>query len=198
MSSENASVSDLNVKVELRRAALARRDALASDWRAEASRAIAQRALDLPELTSSGPVACYWPIRSEVDPRPLGEMLAGRGLALALPVVTSDGLVFRVWRPGDPLEAAGFGTMGPLASAPAIRPAVLLVPLAAFDRACHRIGYGAGFYDRAIEILRASGPLTMIGLAFAAQEVEHVPAEPHDRALDAIVTEAGVIRPAML
>jgi len=87
-----------------------------------------------------------------------------------------------------------FGAMIP-ATGDWIEPEVLIVPLLAFDRRGFRLGYGGGFYDRTIEALRAKGPVTAIGFAFAAQEVDEVPTEPTDQRLDLIVTEQGVIRP---
>lgn len=136
----------------------------------------------------------YFPIRSEADPRPLMSIAAARGVELALPVTTPAGLLFRRWHHGDPLIPAGFGTSGPSPAAPSVIPDILVMPLAAFDRRLHRIGYGQGHYDRAIDGLRADGhkPL-LIGLAFAAQEVEKVPFEPHDIPLDFIVTEEELI-----
>ena len=81
----------------------------------------------------------------------------------------------------------------PLASAPAVVPSLLLVPLLAFDRGCRRLGYGAGFYDRTLVALCRTGATLAMGLAFGAQEVEQVPAGPGDAPLDAVVTEAGVV-----
>lgn len=181
----------------MRRAALARRDALALDVDAvlEAVEALTERALALPDLAGTGPVSGYWPIRSEMDPRPIMEGLAGRGAPLALPVVTDGGLVFRAWAPWEPVVPAGFGTLGPPEGVAEVVPRVMLVPLAAFDRDCHRLGYGKGHYDTAIARLAAAGPLTTIGIAFAAQEIAAVPREGHDRQLDVIVTEREVIRP---
>ena len=72
-------------------------------------------------------------------------------------------------------------------------PDIVLVPLAAFDRAGHRIGYGAGHYDRTLAHLRKSKGITAIGLAFAAQEIAAVPALPHDVALDYVLTETKAI-----
>lgn len=185
-------------KATLRRAALARRDALEIDDRLGWDEAIAARALALPELLeTAGPVSGYWPIRSEVDPRPILEGLTARGIPTALPVVTPDGLVFRAWSPWEPLVPAGFGTLGPGTDAAVLYPAVLLVPLAGFDRAGHRIGYGQGHYDRALAALRQNdGPVTAIGLAYAAQEVPTVPAEAHDIPLDIIVTPDAAFRTA--
>ena len=81
----------------------------------------------------------------------------------------------------------------PRASAPVLDPDLLFVPLAAFDRAGQRIGYGAGFYDVTLEALRARKPIVAVGVAYAAQEVEAVPREDHDERLDFILTERELI-----
>jgi 5-formyltetrahydrofolate cyclo-ligase len=75
-----------------------------------------------------------------------------------------------------------------------VDPDALIVPLAAFDRTGQRIGYGRGYYDGAIARLSRDRPLFTVGIGFAVQEVERVPAEPHDRPLDCVITEAGLIR----
>ena len=181
-------------KAALRSAALERRDGLPADVRRASSHAVADRVLAiLTAARPTGPVAGFWPIRSEIDPRPVLERLAGLDIPLCLPAVTADGLQFRLWRPGDPLRAAGFGLSEPPPQAAACTPDVMLVPLAAFDRRGHRIGYGAGHYDRAIARLC---PRLTLGLAFSVQAVETVPDEPHDRALDWIVTEREAFAPA--
>ena len=72
-------------------------------------------------------------------------------------------------------------------------PDVLLVPLLAFDRNGYRLGYGGGFYDRTLAMLRAAGPALAVGLAVAAQEVESVPHDAMDARLDGIVTEAETV-----
>src|SRR5262249_45311258 len=100
----------------------------------------------------------------------------------------------RTWKPGDPLESAGFGLSVPAWDAAPAIPAFLIVPLLAFDRRGGRLGYGAGYYDRTIAALRASGKAVFaLGVGFAAQEVPEVPALPHDQRLDAIATEAYLI-----
>ncbi|MDB5643970.1 MAG: 5-formyltetrahydrofolate cyclo-ligase, partial [Hyphomicrobiales bacterium] len=96
----------------------------------------------------------------------------------------------RQWDEGEPLIKASLGLLEPSPAAPALSPSVLLVPLAAFDRRGHRIGYGRGFYDRA---LAALGPVTTIGIAFATQEIPTIPDEPHDHPLDFVVTEQEII-----
>lgn len=181
-------------KARLRAEALARRDALDEGFRAEASARVAERVLALPELQGLQPVGAFWPIRSEIDIRPILDALAAHGQALCLPVVAKPTMLFRAWAPGTPLVQAGFGVSVPPPEAPVVRPRALLVPLAAFDRRGGRIGYGKGHYDGAIAALEAEGPLLTIGVAFSAQEVASVPLEPHDRRLACIVTEADIIR----
>lgn len=182
-------------KASLRAESLARRDTLDADARRAASSRIAERAAAMVLAKGEEPVSAYWPIRSEVDPRPAMKILAKAGFSLCLPVVTKAGLVFREWRFGAPLVRMGFGLSVPAPDAPELQPKTMLVPLAAFDRHANRIGYGKGYYDGAIARLAANGPLFLVGLAFAAQEVDAVPVEEHDRRLDAIVTDSGVIGP---
>jgi 5-formyltetrahydrofolate cyclo-ligase len=186
----------LRAKSALRAAALARRNAMPVAERAAASAAIAARALPIVRAAVAegfAPVSAFLPIRSEVDTRPLLEALAAEGVPLALPAVTPGGLVFRGWKPGDALVRASFGLSEPPASAPELAPRLLLVPLAAFDRSGGRIGYGKGHYDTAIARLASQNTIRTIGIAFAYQEVEEVPMEPHDRRLDLVVTENDVL-----
>lgn len=153
------------------------------------------RARPLIENAQPSIVSGYWPIRSEIDPRPLLALARHDGHAVALPVlIDSETLRFRLWDEGAALVPAGFGTIGPDAAAPDIVPDIVLLPLAGFDRSGHRIGYGKGHYDRAIARLATSGhrPL-LVGLAFGVQEVDKVPFEPHDIPLDFILTEDELI-----
>lgn len=177
-------------KAELRRTALAARDALDLDERREASSTIARALLNMKPLLAATLVAGYWPIRSEVDPRPAMNALAQRGKRIALPHVTPDGLVFREWTPGASLVRGGFGLSEPDPSLPEVEPDALLVPLAAFDHEGRRLGYGRGYYDGAIARLSKGRALLTVGICYAAQEVPEVPVESHDMSLSAIVTEA--------
>jgi 5-formyltetrahydrofolate cyclo-ligase len=181
-------------KDDLRAAALARRQALSTDARAAAAAAIAARALPF-ELATGAVVAGYAPIRGEIDPFPLMQALAAGGARLALPVVTGQGrpLQFREWSPGDALARSPLGILEPLLGAPEVIPEVVLAPLAAFDGRGHRIGYGAGHYDRTLEALRAQRPVIAVGLAFAVQQIEAVPAAGHDVALDYVITEQDTL-----
>lgn len=189
-----SSLSPPELKDRLRSEAFARRDGLDADFRSDAARAIAEQALALPDLKDATPVGGYWPIRSEVDPRPLMEALLGRGQDVALSQILHPHLSWRLWQPGDVLVKGGFGVREPGPDAPEVFPVALLVPLVAFDRRGGRIGYGKGHFDRAIAALEAQHSILTIGLAYAVQEIEQVPVEPHDRLLDVIITESELIR----
>lgn len=181
------------LKAGLRREALRRRAAMGADTRAAAGRAAAGRALPLL-LGAGGPVALFSAIRGEIDASPLAEALSRAGIATALPVMSGRAapLVFRRWVAGDPLEPDPlFGIPQPQATALALDPAAILVPLAAFDRRGGRIGYGGGFYDRTLAGL-SPRPL-VLGYAFACQEVPRVPMESHDAPLDMVITQDEVI-----
>jgi 5-formyltetrahydrofolate cyclo-ligase len=177
-------------KSDLRTAALAAREALSPEQRAAAAQALAARKLPL-KITPGTIVSGYSPIRSEIDPVPLMRQLAAQGAQLALPAVMARGksLAFRAWSPSDRLMMGPLGILEPSPAAAELIPDIMLVPLAAFDRLGHRIGYGAGHYDFTLAHLRKAKPITAIGLAFAAQEIEAVPALSHDVALDYVLTE---------
>ncbi len=194
------STSDPNAERKriLRAEMRARRRRLA-DRRREASLAVADRAAPLIAPVSGRVVAGYVALADEIDPLPLMRRLAESGARLALPVVeTPDApLVFRRWRPGDPLRRGAFGIDRPDDAAPVVRPEWLLVPLLAFDRRGHRLGFGGGYYDRTLARLRADGcAVRAVGLAFAAQELDSLPVAAYDVPLDLVVTERAVIRPA--
>ena len=186
-------------KEQLRAEAKAKRAGIAPEAAAAAARAARDRVLAAKLVPAGAVVSGYWPIAGEFDPRPLMEALAASGHRLCLPVVAERGrpLAFRVWAPGDALERTGFGLSVPRREAPAAIPAFLIVPLLAFDRRGHRLGYGAGYYDRTIAGLRARREsIFALGVGFASQETAEVPALPHDERLDAVATEAYLIETA--
>jgi 5-formyltetrahydrofolate cyclo-ligase len=180
-------------KQQLRATALAAREALSAEERQAAAEAVA--AHGLPFAIAPGTVVSgYAPIKGEFDPTPLMLNLAAQGARLALPVILARGhsLSFRAWSPGDRLTLGALGIPEPQPAAAELVPDVMLVPLAAFDRAGHRIGYGGGYYDYTFSHLRKSKHVIGVGLAFAVQEIELVPALPHDEALDYVLTEHQV------
>ncbi len=147
-------------------------------------------------LTAGVAVSVYWPMRQEMDVRPLLAELDRLGCRVGLPVVMGKGkpLVFRHWQPGMVLKSGAFGLSEPGPDAPEMTPRVVFAPLLAFDRRGNRIGWGAGFYDRTLAGLRAQGPVTAVGIAYAAQEVAQVPADAHDQPLDWVATEREVVK----
>jgi 5-formyltetrahydrofolate cyclo-ligase len=181
-------------KAALRRASIARRDALPAAERAAAAAAIAARPFPL-DILAGTIVAGFMPMKSEINPLPLLQRLAAAGAALALPAVAGRGhpLVMRSYAIGDPLVAGVWGIREPAAQAPEVLPDILIVPLLAFDRRGHRLGYGAGYYDMTITALRARKPVVAVGIAYAAQEVTEVPITPRDARLDLVLTERGII-----
>jgi 5-formyltetrahydrofolate cyclo-ligase len=182
-----------NSKAELRAKALAKRDALSDKKRTSAAAKLGKRGLPF-EIVPGSIISGYSPIRSEIDPAPLLVKLASEGARLALPCVTTRGksLIFRTWHPNDRLMLGPLGIPEPSPAAAEVVPDIMLTPLAAFDRLGHRIGYGAGHYDFTFAHLRRTKHVIGIGLAFAAQEIEAVPALSHDVALDYVLTETDV------
>lgn len=189
---DDDSLKDL--KRELRRQALTRRDALDPFWRIEASLEMAETAKELIPVEPGDIVSGFWPMRSEVDVRPLMFALREGGARLCLPAILDKTTIeFRELVRGAALVDMGFGTAGPGEEAETLHPSIMLVPLAAFDERGHRIGYGAGYYDRAIARLEASGHSPrLIGIAFDCQQVPQVPDEPHDVIIPEILTESGL------
>jgi 5-formyltetrahydrofolate cyclo-ligase len=187
-------VSIEDAKAAIRRDAQARRDALPPDMRAAAAQAIAGR--PFPVAVSPGMIVSgFVPLKSEINPLPLLRALADAGARLALPVVAGRGkpLVMRAYVFGEPLAAGVWGIREPKPDAPEVLPDVVIVPLLAFARSGHRIGYGAGYYDMTLAALRAQKTIHAAGIAFAAQEIAAVPTTPRDARLDLVLTEREVI-----
>ncbi|NHQ74260.1 5-formyltetrahydrofolate cyclo-ligase [Roseovarius gahaiensis] len=179
------------VKAEARKAAFARRKAA----HATAGPAEAAHLSQVLAGHRGVPLSGYMAIRTEIDPLPAMEEAAAHG-PVCVPVIQRLGLPlkFSRWTPGCALKEGPFGAMIPEVD-DFIEPEILIVPLVAFDQRGGRLGYGGGFYDRTLEVLRAKRPTLAIGFAYAAQEAEALPLEPTDQPLDMIVTEAGVVEP---
>jgi 5-formyltetrahydrofolate cyclo-ligase len=177
-------------KAVQRNAVMARRDALPVAYREKASHDIGVRAQEI--LKAYEPfttVAGYWPIRSEVDPRSLMMSLADREKTLALPCLHDNTLVFREWDFDKTLTPTRWDLHEPPVSTKLMIPDVVLVPLVAFDAHGNRLGYGKGYYDRALSHLRATLHVRTIGLAFECQREASIHVQSHDQTLDAIITE---------
>lgn len=144
-------------------------------------------------------VAAYAPFRSEISPLDILGATEARGCITALPRTPPKGaglpLSFHVIPPGTELQKSAFGVLEPPADARVIEPDLILVPLLGFDRAGYRLGYGQGHYDRTLMALRARRPVTAVGLAWACQEVDAIPADAFDQRLDWVVTNREAIEP---
>ena len=186
---------DATDKASLRTAALAARAIVPKVTTEAFGRRLARLGPQLVQGAGGGIVAVYAAIGDEVPTRPLMDALHEAGFILALPVTGAAGtiLTFRRWTPRTVLVPGRMAIPEPPADAAVLTPDILFVPLAAFDRRGHRIGYGAGFYDRTLDHLRAAKEVTAIGVAYAAQEALFVPAEDHDEPLDLIVTETDTL-----
>ena len=175
----------------LRQQLLAQRNAFDPNLKERWDQAIRQHLLDYFATPLQGPplapLGVYWPMRGEPDLRPAYAALAARGMQLALPVVVERAapLRFAKWTPDTPLVAGTFGALVP--AEPAwLKPSTLLVPCLGFNSGRMRLGYGGGFYDRTLAA--APRPAT-IGIAYDCLHAEFE-AEPHDVALDCILTES--------
>src|SRR6187455_2775138 len=172
-------------KSELRTAARQKRLTLA---RADFAAQIARHADTLP-IPKGSVVGGYHALPDEADPMLLMERLVELGCHIAYPRVAGKGAALEFHRvpDGEVLAPGAFGIHEPLDIWPRVVPALLLVPLLAFDASGHRLGYGGGFYDRTLALLNVPA----IGIAYAGQEISSIPFEPHDRTLDMVLTEQG-------
>jgi 5-formyltetrahydrofolate cyclo-ligase len=183
-------MDSVSAKAALRKDALARRTLITGiEQRAFAQR-LAMIGAGIVAEKRASVVSAFWSIGTEPATLPLLQNLARQGVATALPVMQGRGapLVFRLWKEGEALADAMWGIKEPLPDAREVYPDLLFVPLAAYDRAGNRLGYGAGFYDRTLARLRAMKPITAVGVAFDIQELPAIPVEPTDEKLDYVLT----------
>ncbi|MEO0328497.1 MAG: 5-formyltetrahydrofolate cyclo-ligase [Pseudomonadota bacterium] len=180
-------------KAKLRKQALKLRDGIPPETRIEKSLAAAEHGAANLDFVPGTIVSGFFPIRSEIDPRPLMDELRKSGAVLCLPVVVDKTtIIFRELIRGAELVDTGFGTRGPIETATVLDPELLIMPLSVFDQYGGRVGYGAGHYDRAIAKLINKG-LTpcLIGMGFDCQQIQRVPIELHDQPLNGMITETG-------
>ena len=180
-------------KAALRKVVLARRDAIPDLVRIEKSLQAARTGFDHIKVDPGQIVSGFFPIRSEIDPRPFMDGVRRLGGRLCLPVVVDrTTIIFRELERTSELVDTGFGTKGPGSSAKQLVPEVLIMPLSVFDEYGGRIGYGAGHYDRAIaKIVQSGVSPRLYGFAFDCQREDRVPVEDHDQLLNGVFTESG-------
>jgi len=179
-------------KTRARIQAKARRQSIAADSDYTANAAIELIKI-FPATDFKGRIiAGIWPLTMEIDTRPLIRALDTSGFAMALPVTPRKGqaLTFKAWKLGDNLRAGAYGTKEPSKQAIDIVPNFVFVPLLAFTALGERLGYGGGYYDRTLAMLRGENPnVFACGIGFAAQEAAHIPTDQYDQRLDGILTE---------
>ncbi len=173
------------LRAELRGRRAAYVAALGHDGARAAAEAAAGRML--AHIPPGATVSLYLALHDEIDPDALIEALHARGHQLALPTLFDRSTMrFLAWAPGDPLERGPMNLRQPFPSAAPRAPDLIVTPLLGFDRAGGRLGYGAGHYDRAFQQFPGAH---RIGFAWAMQEIGHVPHDPWEVRLHAIVTE---------
>jgi 5-formyltetrahydrofolate cyclo-ligase len=182
-------------KKDLRQRMMAGREAALAAAGAFAGERLAERGLPIPMPGKGTVISAFHPYQTEISTLPLLSKLAAGGWVTALPVVIAKGqpLVFRAWKPGEPLVSGIWDIQIPPETSPEVVPDVLLVPLLAFDMQGYRLGYGGGFYDRTLARLRSLKPVTAIGIGFAAQQVDRVPHDELDQRVDYVMTEKATL-----
>ncbi len=176
-------------KAAARKAAFARRKAVQG---AAAQARACEHLNRFLEDFADQPISGYMAINTEIDP--LAVMTShAQNAPVGVPVIPGPGqpLEFHRWTPDTQMQDGPFRARVPV-DQHLVTPRVVILPLAAFDLRGHRLGYGGGFYDRTLEMLRRAGPVTAVGFAFAGQEADELPIEATDQPMDAVVTENGI------
>lgn len=183
--------AQIESKAALRRTA---REVRARAQNAAASERACDRLVEVLTPQKGAVIAGYMPIGSEIDPRPaMVALSAAQEMAVPVVVAKDAPLRFDRWAANAPMVEGAFGVQVPQMSEPVV-PQVVIVPMLAFDRRGHRLGYGGGFYDRTLAQLRGQGEVLAVGFAYRAQELDDLIVEPWDALLDVIVTEREVLR----
>jgi 5-formyltetrahydrofolate cyclo-ligase len=181
-------------KSELRRQMRELREAIPPDERARRSRAIGDRLFTLPEMGEAGTLLLFSSFGGEVDTSSMIERAHAEGRRVLLPYVDGEAMEAAEHAPGDELVPSSYGAGEPARREPADPQAIdaVIAPGLAFDRAGRRLGYGGGFYDRWLR--RSRSDAVRIGICFAHQVVDRVPAGSSDERVRIVVTEDEVIR----
>jgi 5-formyltetrahydrofolate cyclo-ligase len=180
-------------KAALRRLARERRTQALKTQGAAAARRLAAHGIDFLRPSPQAVVSGYISLPDEIQTGPILAWLHAEGYRLAMPVMQGSRkpLLFRAWTPGDEMQLATWGIAEPLEDKPVLVPDILLVPLLAFDAEGWRVGYGGGYFDRTLHMLRASGRVAAVGIALDELEVDAVPHLDYDEPLDWVLTPSG-------
>jgi 5-formyltetrahydrofolate cyclo-ligase len=139
-------------------------------------------------------IAGYYPSNFEVNILDLLSQACKKNFKVGLPVIKKDYKIdFKYWIPNEPLYVNNYGILEPKKQNITFKPDIILVPLVAFDRNLNRIGYGKGYYDRALKNLASKKKILTIGMAFSFQEASIIPTNQYDYNLDCILTDRNLI-----
>ena len=139
-------------------------------------------------------IAGYYPSNFEVNILDLLSQANKKNFKVGLPVIKKDYKIdFKYWIPNEPLYVNKYGILEPKKQNITFKPDIVLVPLVAFDRSLNRIGYGKGYYDRALKRLSANKKILTVGIAFSFQEVSIIPINQYDYNLDCVLTDRNLI-----
>ncbi|MFE7127279.1 5-formyltetrahydrofolate cyclo-ligase [Streptomyces sp. NPDC057617] len=187
-------------KAALRSELLTARRLLSDEDARRAAAVLARRALELPELARARTVAAYVSVGREPGTRALLDALRTRGVRVLLPVLMADNdLDWAPYEGAERLVRAGRGLLEPdgarLGPDAVLEADVVLLPGLAVDGRGMRLGRGGGSYDRVLGRLERTGAVPALAvLLYDGEVVARVPAEPHDRPVQAVVTPGGVLR----
>ncbi|MHC1697815.1 MAG: 5-formyltetrahydrofolate cyclo-ligase [Geobacteraceae bacterium] len=183
-------------KRTLRRSMLARRKSLSPEEFRSASLCIQKAFLDTDNFKRARSVLVYSPINHEVDTALIVHVALDSGKKVFFPSVDGAELCFCEVQDLASLKEGAFGIMEPCVTGTVCAPEemdVLVVPGVAFDLKGHRIGYGKGYYDKAVHRLEGYGKL--VGICYDFQLVDEIFAEGHDVKMDLIITEKRIVCP---
>jgi 5-formyltetrahydrofolate cyclo-ligase len=139
-------------------------------------------------------IAGYYPSNFEVNILDLLSQVSKKNFKVGLPVIKKGYKIdFKHWIPSEPWDVNKYGILEPQKQNITFKPDIILVPLVAFDRNLNRIGYGKGYYDRALKQLASNKKILTIGMAFSFQETSIIPTNQYDYNLDCILTDRNLI-----
>ncbi len=139
-------------------------------------------------------ISAYYPVNFEVNILDFLYQAIKINFKVGLPIIKKGNkMIFKYWNPKEPLYLNKFGILEPIKSSAKFNPDVILVPLLVFDQNLNRVGYGRGYYDRALKVLSHNKKILTIGIAFSFQEHSFIPANHLDYKLDCILTDKNLI-----
>jgi len=185
----------INLKRKMREAQLRLRAAVTLTQRLESSRKMSELFIGNIPLEPDDKIGSFHPMSTEIDVTLLTEIIMDSHIC-ALPCIDKKDapLTFRHYTKKTQLKKdPQFNIFEPEESSPKITPTVIIVPLLAFDKKGYRLGFGGGFYDRTIELLKNESGLLLVGVAYDFQQVSIIPRDEYDQKLDCVVTDKKIV-----